>query len=401
MRGRAQIRKCLIALAVVLAAAPAGSVGGAGPDPVELERARPPMQRALEPALVGTSASGSGRDATQAPPHAVDPVDWGQAWQGASVPIPPPPEVFVGAPAPAGAPPPQLSGTARAAGAPSGDGVWAVIIGIDDYPGYQADLHYAVADAEALDTALARFGVPSERRLVLRDGQARREAVLDALGWLLQRAGPDSTAVVFFAGHVRYLGGGSHAMLTAEGAELTDTELEDRLDALAARHTWIVVAACYGAGFDELLAPGRVLTGAADSRSLAYENHEIGGSYLVHYMVREGWLHGRAGPSVQDAFRFADETLAASRPYHRPVQIDHAGAPVTFGPMPAQPSQPEPAQDHGPRPVSHPASQPADEPAAQDPPPGSGGSEQRDPPGMRRPSCLVCLNAGRLTALSW
>jgi hypothetical protein len=283
--------------------------------------------------------------------------------------IAPPPERFEGPPAPPGPPPEQLTAPPPA----SQDGVWAVVVGIDDYPGRSADLDYAVADADAVDLALAGFGVSSDRRLVLRDGQATRNRVLDAMAWLVERAGPEATAVVFFAGHVRDLGGGTQAMITAEGAIITDSELAVRLGALSARHTWIVMAACYGGGFTEVLAPGRVLTAAADAGSLAYENRDIGGSYLVHHMVREGWLQGLAGPSVQEAFEYADRALAASRPDRRGVQLDHAGEPISFGPAPVRAAS------------SAPTASPAPSPSTEPEP-----SEPRDPPGMRRPACLIC-----------
>jgi hypothetical protein len=292
--------------------------------------------------------------------------------------IAPPPARFEGPPAPPGPPPEQLE--APPPPAPR-DGVWAVVIGIDDYPGRSADLEYAVADADAIDQALAGFGVSGDRRLVLRDGQATRARVLDAMAWLVDRAGPEATAVVFFAGHVRDLGRGTQAMITAEGATITDSELAVRLGALSARHTWIVMAACYGGGFTEVLAPGRVLTAAADARSLAYENRDIGGSYLVHHMVREGWLQGLAGPSVQEAFAYADGALAASRPDRRGVQYDSAGEPVRFGPTPVRAASSAPAPSPAPPPSDPPPVQSAPEPEP---------SEPRDPPGMRRPACLIC-----------
>src|SRR5207249_2815374 len=47
--------------------------------------------------------------------------------------------------------------TAYAAG-PKEGGVWAVVVGIDDYPGTDADLKAAVADARDVDSALAAYG---------------------------------------------------------------------------------------------------------------------------------------------------------------------------------------------------------------------------------------------------
>ena len=94
---------------------------------------------------------------------------------------------------------------------------------------------------------------------------------------------------------------------------------------------WLLLATCYAGGFTELLAPGRILTGAADSTSLAYESPSINGSYLVHHLVREGWLEGRAGPSVQEAFAYADAQIRERYPDRRPVEFDELGSRLRLG----------------------------------------------------------------------
>ncbi|MCA1847250.1 MAG: hypothetical protein LC792_29485, partial [Actinobacteria bacterium] len=55
---------------------------------------------------------------------------------------------------------PRSTRTAYAPG-PKDGGVWAVVVGIDDYPGTDADLRAAVADARDVDNALAAYGVPT------------------------------------------------------------------------------------------------------------------------------------------------------------------------------------------------------------------------------------------------
>ena len=94
---------------------------------------------------------------------------------------------------------------------------------------------------------------------------------------------------------------------------------------------WFLLATCYAGGFTELLGPGRILTAAADAQSLAYESPSINGSYLVHHLVREGWLQGGAGATVQEAFAFADARIASEYPARRPMQIDGSKGPMRFG----------------------------------------------------------------------
>lgn len=241
----------------------------------------------------------------------------------------PPPPAFDGPPAPPAPPPPILAAHAAqaSAGGPEG-GTWAVIVGINDYPGERSDLRSAVNDAADVDLALAGMGVPAQNRLVLADGQATAARIRDAIGWLTARAGPDATAVFFFGGHVRKLGPVTEAMVAADGGLISDRELGERLAHLRAGRAWIAMASCYGGGFTEALAPGRVLTGAAPADALAYETTQYGRSFLVQYMVREAMIDKRAAPSVQAAFAYASAELARRHPTRVPVQVDLAGGPL-------------------------------------------------------------------------
>jgi hypothetical protein len=280
---------------------------------------------------------------------------------GAAPPAPP-------VPAPAAdevaiVPPAQLTGTpapmvamstpyaAASTAGPSGQ-VFALVVGIDDYPGSEYDLSSAVADADTVEAALTRFGVPAANQVVLRDGQARRDQLVAAVQALVSRAGPGTTVVFAYAGHVRKVDHDTEEMVTAEGATLTDRELAALLAPSRADHMWLLLATCYAGGFTELLAPGRVLTAAADADSLAYESRSLDGSYLVHHMIREGWLEGRAGSSVEEAFAYADARIAGRYPDRRPIQYDHVGGPLRLGTTGGEPSAPPGASPPPPPPSS-------------------------------------------------
>ena len=246
------------------------------------------------------------------PPSGVDPdpsvgVVYGNGG-GPSVPVDPPP--------------------VEEAPLPSEDGrrVWAVVVGIDDYPGASSDLRAARADAADLVAALVRFGVPGNQIRPVYDRAGTIDGVLDAIEWLVDNAGPDDTAVFLYAGHVRDLGRGTEAIVTADAGWITDWFLADRLAGLQARDAWFVIAACYGGGFDELLAPGRVLTAAAGPGELAYENDAYGRSYLAEFVLRRGLLEGAAGePTVQAAVAYGAQQLAEYHPDRQLWNADFAG----------------------------------------------------------------------------
>ena len=272
--------------------------------------------------------------------------------------IAPPPDAFTEAPAPAPPPPPALQERFRNV-VPEG-GTWAVLVGINDYPGGKHDLRSAVNDVNDVNEALARMGVPGSRRLLIRDGQATADVIRTAAEWLVAHASPDATAVFFYAGHVRKVNG-REAIVAADGRLVLDAELGEQMSRLRAGRAWFGIAACYGGGFTELMGPNRVLTAAAPANRLAYENLDFGRSYMVEYMIRRGWLGQQAGITVEEAFEYARRELSESYPGRVPVQIDHfeglldlrprtsAGAPSPSSPPPTSPptSPPPPPPPSG------------------------------------------------------
>jgi len=179
------------------------------------------------------------------------------------------------------------------------------------------------------------------------------------------RATPDSTAVFFYSGHVRKVSGDpahdgkyiDEAIVGADGDNVYSGQVAGILRSLEARTAWLAIAACYGGGFDNALAPGRVLTAAAGENDVAYENSGLGHSYMVEYMVHRAMLQGKAPGSVQDSFAWAKAQIAHDYPNRQPVMIDRSRGPVVLGP-----AVPAAAPDN------HPAA--AQPPAHKDPQPG-------------------------------
>jgi len=298
------------------------------------------------PAALGAPTRVSVRDTALPPPPPpptdLDPALGIVAGDGTAVPVP----VAV---TPAGPP-----STGVADDAP-GQRVWALVIGIDDYPGTRSDLRAATADAGDLVTALLQYGVPADHIRPVYDGAASIDGVLAGLDWLVANAGPEDTAVLLYAGHVRDLGRGTEAIVTADNGWIADWFLAERLAPLAARDAWLVVAGCYGGGFDELLGAGRILTAAAGPGELAYENDGYGRSYLAEFVLRRALVEGAAGqPTVQAAVEWAMRQLAEQHPDRQIWQRDEAGHVVSLdgvrrdgsaqpGAAPEAPAPPEPA----------------------------------------------------------
>ena len=267
---------------------------------------------------------------------------------GGDVAIAPPPMAFDGEVAAPPPPPPAQLPPSRYDSRTAVGGTWALVIGVNDYPGVRYDLRSAVNDANDVNEALTRLGVTSDRRMVLRDRQASADTIRAALDWLTAHAGPGSTIVLFFAGHVQRIEPGREALVGSDGGIVPDTEVAAMLDRSPAERAWITIAGCYGGGFDEVVRPGRILTAAAPSDRVAYENDGFRRSYLVEYMVRRAILT-KGISTVEGAFAWASAELERDYPERLPVQLDAVGGELDLrvGPRPASegspPSSPPPS----------------------------------------------------------
>jgi hypothetical protein len=263
--------------------------------------------------------------------------------------------------------------------------VYGVIIGINDYPGTSSDLHGAVPDAEDMSDALAMYGVPEANVHTLLDGDATTAAINNAFAWLDSTTTPLSTVVIFYAGHVRKLDDRTEAIVAADGGVLPDWYLARQLDPLPASKVWIVMAACYGGGFDELMKPGRILTAAADANSLAYENESFDRSYLDEYLIHQALLEGRSsGPTAQQAFDYAQAGLQRDYPDRTLTQIDMSTSAISLDGVsrdrPPESPPPDPGSGGGQVPAPAPPD-PSSPPAA--PPPCQNLLGLLCPPGSR------------------
>jgi peptidoglycan/xylan/chitin deacetylase (PgdA/CDA1 family)/tetratricopeptide (TPR) repeat protein len=137
---------------------------------------------------------------------------------------------------------------------------WAVIIGINAYKSWPR-LSYAVNDARAVrDTLEKKYGFAPDHVTTLLDGDATREKILAALGDSLadtRKVSHDDRVFVFFAGHgvTRKLPNGKAqgyivpvdaAAQNYQSQAISMTNFQDASDAIAAKHVFFVMDACYG-----------------------------------------------------------------------------------------------------------------------------------------------------------
>lgn len=187
-------------------------------------------------------------------------------------------------------------------------GVFAGITAYDSRP-----LYGCAEDATFLAEAFrARNLMSAAEQRVLPDRQATRQAFLDSLRWLTERAGPADVAIVFWSGH-----GNQQAAAETDTLELddldetiqmidgpvTDNEVAAALESLRAQTSILALDSCHSGGFEDdwVTRPGRVGLFSSDHDVLSdtAEPRRAGG-YLSWYL-RRGVL-GEADGRPRDGF---------------------------------------------------------------------------------------------------
>ena len=142
--------------------------------------------------------------------------------------------------------------------------MYALVIGVEHYPGGLPDAQFADRDAQAVYRYLIALGVPSDHIRRLTDGTATRGRIRMDLRWLKRNAKPDSTVWVYFSGHGAP-GAHGHAYLVPFGGDPNDLDdtatREDRLyrdlDRLPAKRVLVALDACFsGNGGRSVLGKG-------------------------------------------------------------------------------------------------------------------------------------------------
>lgn len=134
---------------------------------------------------------------------------------------------------------------------------WALVVGINDYQ-LCGKLGYARNDAQAVaDVLVSDFQFPKENVKLLLDGEATKQAILDAL---LAHSEPgvvsaDDRLLVFFAGHGETVSGnrGEVGYLVPVDGDCDKLatlirwdELTRNADMIPAKHVLFIMDACYG-----------------------------------------------------------------------------------------------------------------------------------------------------------
>jgi len=213
---------------------------------------------------------------------------------------------------------------------------FAVVVGIEDYPGTVPAAPFANRDARSVVRHLEALGIPSEHIRLLNNGMATRGGLDASVLWLSKNVLPASTVYFYYSGHG--VSGGRHGPSLApsgvDPSDLADTgyslnRLYQNLGKIQARRVIVILDSCFsGAGPRALPTPerpvlvertGPLSTGVAvlaSSKEFQASGvyPEKGHGLFTYYFLRG--LNGHAGKNghitLSDLYRYLRSRVARS-----------------------------------------------------------------------------------------
>ena len=180
---------------------------------------------------------------------------------------------------------------------------YALLVGIDDYPGTDSDLQGPRGDVGLMhDLLVSTYGFAEENIVTLFDQDATRNNITQAFSAHLGQAGPEGIAVFFYSGHGARLeenrgigdpvdpeqNGVDEALVVWGNGDETNLILDDELgfmtNNLGTSRTLLVVDACFSGtasrGGPDMVSQPK-LARPRDLKNLRYPRHIAGGARIL------------------------------------------------------------------------------------------------------------------------
>src|SRR5947209_7015863 len=187
----------------------------------------------------------------------------------------------------------QLHAPRAEAGPPAGDR-WALLVGLDHFEGNTRPNTGSDGDVQDAHDALVRNGWPEDHIKVLTDGAANASDIRAGLQWLVDHSSDNSLSVFHYSGHVKKVGRTEY-LWPHDNRFISDGDLAGYLTRVKG-WSWVDVAGCEAAGFDEgISAPNRLFTGSSQESEKSYEMPpDEHNSVYGYFLFDEGMNQGRA-----------------------------------------------------------------------------------------------------------
>jgi len=213
---------------------------------------------------------------------------------------------------------------------------YAIVIGINDYPGSGSDLQYAVADADEMSYVLTNiYGFPASNVHELTDTDATKTAIHNAINNIKDVAKSGDEVVFFFSGHGakgKAADGDKNnvdqSIVVQENGKFAfiwDGELVQWFSGFPTNRIIFVFDSCLAGGMSVLNAPDsdRVVCMASTINGMSLEGAAWGGGHgqFTYYFAEEGMENTKADVrphdsqvTVEEAFDYAKANCKSQTP---------------------------------------------------------------------------------------
>ena len=192
---------------------------------------------------------------------------------------------------------------------------YAIIIGIEDYPGTSNDLFYCRDDALSIRNILTNeYNLETSNMISLLDTQATESAIINAFNNMSSRLNEDDIFLFYYSGH-----GGDDVILgeylcpydsipNDPSHLFYDTDLNYYLGLLSCVEKYVIVDACNSGGLIlESQDTGRFILTACQDNELSYESSELQHGVFTYYFIHSV---SAATDSNQDGGRSLEELFS-------------------------------------------------------------------------------------------
>ena len=213
---------------------------------------------------------------------------------------------------------------------------YAIVIGINDYPGSGSDLQYTVDDADEMSYVLTHiYGFPASNVHELTDAAATKTAIHEAVNTIKDVAKSGDEVVFFFSGHGakgKAADGDKNnvdqSIVVWDNGKfgfIWDGELVQWFSGFSTNRIIFVFDSCLAGGMSVLNAPDsdRVVCMASTINGMSLEGAAWGGGHgqFTYYFAEEGMENTKADVrpkdnqvTVEEAFDYAKANCKSQTP---------------------------------------------------------------------------------------
>jgi hypothetical protein len=159
----------------------------------------------------------------------------------------------------------------------------AVLIGINDYPGFAGDLPYSINEITSFKKTLINKGNWIESDIIMiKDNEANHSNITNTLEWLGEQESSLDVSIIYFVGH-----GGKidkNYTFSAYDKKIFDYELDEIFDSYDGRII-LILDCCHSGGFiEKVKGRGRMIMAACDKDGLTYQYDSLKSGFFGYFL---------------------------------------------------------------------------------------------------------------------